>query len=238
MKGSAAEVRFRPVFPRIFRTGNLTEVRFRCRVRTQDRTPANARWSSLGLEPVRTTEHNSSSQLSGFNGDSSKRFTSDSASDSASDSTSQNNTSIAELFELLNQLWTFWIVVHSQMIQLLPPYQWQFQLPCIWYVISLIYQLNHYYASSYNIFLIKVSSFSVVLVLLENDSLEDRDDSKLNDKLPFDGMLMRQYNFLSFEVRWCLCCSYSCCTLEYSQIRVFAQAMHQGGLAMGVVIKE
>jgi hypothetical protein len=46
---------------------------------------------------------------------------------------------------------TFWIMIHSQTIQLLPLYQWQFQLPCIWYVISSIYQLNCYYASSYNI---------------------------------------------------------------------------------------
>jgi hypothetical protein len=62
----------------------------------------------------------------------------------------------------------------------------------------------------------------VVSMLLENDLLEDRDDSELNDKLPFDGMLMRQYNFLSFEMRWHLHCSYSRRNLEYSQIRVFA----------------
>jgi hypothetical protein len=131
---------------------------------------------------------------------------------------------------------TFWIVIHSQMIQLLPPYQWQFQLPCIWYVISLIYQLNCYYASSYN-----TSSLSTCLrklKLLQRDLLEDRDDSELNDKLPFDGMLMRQYNFLSFKMWWHLCCLYSRRNLEYSWIRVFAWAMCQGGLATGAVIIE
>jgi hypothetical protein len=65
-------------------------------------------------------------------------------------------------------------------------------------------------------FLLEVSSSSVVSVLLESDLLEDRDDSKLNDKLPFDGMLMRWYNFLSFEMWWRLRCSYSHRNLEYS----------------------
>ena len=87
-------------------------------------------------------------------------------------------------------------------------------------------------------FSLEVSSSSVVLVLLENDSLEDRDDSELNDKPPFDGMLMRRYNFLSFEMRWRLRCSYSRRNLEYSRIRVFARAMRRGGLAMGAVIRE